>query len=243
MKLYKSVYDFPYAASVEENDGVIMMSFKDADGNNIGVDFDSDTLFSKFFVGPKEISDCSNFYLNIDSSAGKLVLLNKYAETFATKNNGYVYGRQTGDYSLAQIYIPYANSGIEEWAVRVNSNADFDATGNLDVDPHIYGRGLDEFEFIVGKSLPALRVSSKQSNADGTVSITVQLTKDGNDVQRSGVRVIAKSDSGYIAIRDQETDANGQVVFSARRLDLSASDQMVAEFGFKYKTNVVNCEV
>lgn len=244
MKVFYTVYnDFPYAASVYKEDDSVVLDFTDVNGSHRIIKYNASNFHTQFGTGEKEKADCLTWYLSVDEN-NNLHCLNKYAETMATKNNGFVYSRQSGVTTLAQVYIPYANAALEDWSVRVTTNTALTEANGFDfVNTNYDATVLANFEAITLQSLPSLRVANKITNQDGTFSVVVQLTLNGQDVQRSGVRILAKSDSGYIAIRDQNTDQNGQVTFTCRRLDLSDSDEMIAEFGFKYKTNVANCSI
>jgi hypothetical protein len=192
-------------------------------------------------IGKNERADCLNLYLSVTPDL-KLRTINKYVETYDTKTDGVTYWAQIQEPILAQIYIPFADSNLDEISFRFNS---FDDVGYDAKNFEFRGEvehTLEGFHAVIEECLPSIRVASI-TDVDGKYSVIAQLTMNGQDVHRSGVRLFAKSATGYIPVREGYTDSNGQFVFNAKRLDLIPTDQMVMEIGFKFRTNVSNISI
>jgi hypothetical protein len=243
MKLFHTfIPDYGYASSAQQNeDGSYALGFVDSAGTSYGLTFTQETLFQQLPVEEREQrSDSMNFYIVITPNG--LRVINKYSETYYSKSNGLLYGRQLQNPIVGQIYIPFIDSPISDWSIRLNSNAPLRVDGDFDVHPESTTNDMAGFESVTHQALPALRIVSVTPDGEGQ-KILVQLTLNGLDLARGGVRVYAKSACGYIANREIYTDESGQAEFLATRLNLQPEDQMIAEFGFRLRTNIVNVSV
>ena len=243
MKLFQTKRPLcAYSASTRREDNTVKIFFRAIDGGkSLEFTFNVDDPLASLPIGKNERTDCLNVYLSVTPDL-KLRTINKYVETYDTKADGMSYWSQIQEPILAQIYIPFADSKLDEIAFRFNS---FDDVGYEAKDFKFRGEvahTLEGFHAVAEECLPSVRVVGV-TEVDGKYSVTAQLTMNGQDVQRSGVRLFAKSATGYIPVREGYTDSNGQLVFNARRLDLAPTDKMVMEIGFKFRTNVTNVSI
>jgi hypothetical protein len=245
MKVFDTrIEEFPFQASiVKSDDGVTVLFTNEALEQSFGIKLDESTLQNLMTVSTKEFCDSMNLWIFVKEDGVELV--NKYEDTYFTKADGFVYSRaiRANQTVGGQIYIPFKNSTVDEWSVRLNSNAPIMVDGEFDVSEDVLSPTLDTFHDVVRQTLPSLNVVSVTPNSDGSNKVLVQVTLNGQAVPRSGVKVYAKSATGYIANRELASDEDGQCEFLARRLDLKSGDEMIAEFGFKFKTNVARVEI
>lgn len=244
MKVFDTrIEQFPFKARVQKDEDGTTVQFID-EANQVAYGFKLDgCLDNSDTVGSRELCDCMNLYIFITDNGIKLV--SKYEDTYFTKANGFIYSRVIDAKQTigGQIYVPFKDAGVDEWSLRLNSNEPIDIEGDVDLHPEVFPATLETFHDVVQACLPSLSVVSVTPQAGGANKVLVQVTLDGQPVQRSGVKVYAKSANGYIAARELTTNDNGQVEFLARRLDLTADQEMVAEFGFKFKTNIANVAI
>lgn len=230
---YTKTSDFPFTPTITTSEDGISVQWAD---NNQLVTLNED--FVKQFIGKKELSEASNVYVLVDKTGAFQGLKQKMSQTFLSKSTGYEYARQNNVIIAAQIYIPFSDSPFSEWVFRFNLNSSQDIpAGAITVEPSL--QAFHDFAYSV---FPSLRISSREAVSGGE-KITVQLTKDGQDKQKSGVRIFAKSSSGYLARTEAFTDESGQAVFTALTLGLDSGETMKPEFGFKWVTNLVRSDV
>lgn len=230
---YTKTGDFPFSPQITVGENSVSIQWAE---NAQLVTIDEE--FVKQYIGKKELSEASNIYVLIDKSGKFESLKQKMAQTFLTKASGFEYARQNNIVIAAQIYIPFANSPFSDWVFRFNLGA----SQELPEGAEVVEPTLQAFHDFAYKQFPSLRVKSAVQNGDKT-KITVQLTKDGSDVAKAGVRVFAKTASGYLAKTESFTDENGEASFTAMPLGLDAGEVMKPEFGFKWVTNLVSAEV
>ena len=242
MKLFQTIVpDCPWSAHVARDEAEIVMYFAEESRTNC-LRLNPHTLLDQFPIGQRELADCVNFY--ITGKDGQLYLINKYAETYYTKVDGHVFGEQLNQPIYGQVYLPFADSPLDEWALRLNSNTDITFDRSLSTSVPTIAATTEGFTAVVNEVLPRLRINRQTGpNKEGKHQITVQVTLDGADMMRAGVRVFAKSASGYIPIREKYTDIQGRAVFDAYRLGLSPDEPMTVEFGFKFRTNLVSADI
>jgi hypothetical protein len=143
-------------------------------------------------------------------------------------------------YTVSKIYIPFKDSTYEDYLYRVKIQ-EADVEKLLKVFPdaeEILHENPIIFKWIAD-NLPKLKVIETLKSGEFT-KIKVQLTLGGNNCEKSGVRIFAKSANGYIASREVYTDENGVAEFKATRYGLDNNDTMTVEFGFKYFSNIVS---
>lgn len=242
MKLFQTIVpDCPWSAHIARDEEEIVIYFTEETRDGC-LRLNPEKLLEQFPVGERERADCVNFY--ITGKDKNLYLINKYADTYYTKADGHVFGEQLNQPIYGQVYIPFADSPLDEWAVRLNSNTDITFDRSLAVSVPTIPKTTEGFTSVVNEVLPALRVTRQsQPDENGKYQITVQVTLDGADMMRSGVRIFAKSASGYIPVREKHTNIQGQAVFDAYRLGLAADEPMLTEFGFKFRTNLATAEL
>jgi len=220
------------------------------DGNGLlveAVDENGDLTASNYLseaivrgsMGQKEISDASNIYVRVRDDGSVHSMYNKLVNSFDSKDSGFVHIAKMGHKVGGQIHIPYADSPLSEWGLRVNYDADAGAIAGPGVELIEVPLGEDSFHALANQNLPTLRVSDVETQGDH-YRVTVQVVRSGNDDKRSGVAIYAKSDSGYIAQRKLLTNELGRAQFKCARLLLEDSEEFVAEFGFKFLSNITS---
>lgn len=197
--------------------------------------------FVRSYIGVKELTDATNIYILTDEDGNFVALRSKMSQSYLNKQSGFEYTRQQKLVAVAQIYIPFADTPFEEWTIRVNFKQDQELPNEF-LGAQEVGTTLEDFHKFAYSIFPSLKVVS-QSPVNGGEKITLQLTKDGLDIQKSGVRIFAKTPSGYLAKTESYTDSQGKVSFVAMPLGLETGDIMTPEFGFKWVTNITRTNV
>ena len=221
-------------------DGVLNLRWNDGfTGANPTVQLTEE--FVRSYIGSKELSDATNIYVLTNEDGNFVALRSKMSQSFLNKQSGFEYTRQHKVVVAAQIYIPFSDTPFSEWTIRVNFKPSQELPAEF-ADAQEVGTTLEDFHNFAYSIFPSLKVVNKTPIANGE-KITVQLTKDGLDTQKGGVRIFAKSSSGYLAKTEVYTDERGQATFTALTLGLDAGDTMKPEFGFKWVTNLTNTDV
>jgi hypothetical protein len=230
---YTKTGDFPFSPTITTGEEGISVQWSE---NAQLVTLNE--AFVKQFIGKKELSEASNIYVLVDKTGAFLGLKQKMAQTFLSKSTGFEYARQNNVIIAAQIYVPFSDSPFSDWVFRFNlSDSQDTPAGAQIVEPT-----LQAFHDFAYAQFPSVRIKSTEQTANGT-KIVVQLTREGVDVSKAGVRIFAKSSSGYLAKTEAFTNENGEASFVAIPLGLEAGDIMKPEFGFKWVTNLVSTEV
>lgn len=245
MKVFDTrIEEFPFQASIVKDDSGVTIMFVNGEAEqSFGIKLDEETLINSPTIGSKELCDCMNIWVFVTEQGVQLV--SKYEETYFTKANGFTYSRAIQGYNTVggQIYIPFKDAQVDEWSVRLNSKEPIMVDGDFELHPEVLSPTLDTFHEVVAEALPSIEVVSSVPQNDGTIKVTAQVTLNGNPVNRAGVKIYAKSSTGYISKRELLSNEQGRVEFTARRLDLKTGDEMIMELGFKFKTNVASIAI
>lgn len=205
------------------------------------------TLINKEYVknalGKGDLVECSNLYLVYDESVPSgFVIRNKMEETFDSKAGGSVFITRMGRSIIGQIYIPFADSPFSEWSLRVNYDPEKTCVINGSYALEIVDNNSDSFTTFFDKCLPGISASSINP-IDGGYEVTVRPTQEGVDVVRSGVRIFVKGPVGYFPKREVVTGADGTATFKVMTRDLESSDEVIAEFGYKFMSNLLSVKL
>jgi hypothetical protein len=239
MKLaFSKPSDFELETQAALKDGALDIRWnKTGPGPNVILTED----FVRGFIGSKELSDATNIYILTDKDGQFFSLKSKMAQTYLNKQSGFEYAKQNNLVIVGQIYVPFADSPFEEWVVRLNFKFDQVLPPEFD-DAEEVASTLQAFHDFAYSNFPSLRILSQEAIANGA-KITVQLTKEGADVNKAGVRIFAKTASGYLAKTEAYTDSSGRAVFTAIPFGLDSGEKMTPEFGFKWVTNLARVDV
>jgi hypothetical protein len=242
MKVYQTVIpSFSYISNISEINGEYKFLFVNEKGKSITFSFTEENFFEQFLATDREKTDSMNIYIVPTEQGVKLV--NKYAESYYTNAPGGLFIRVLGYDIVGQIYIPFADSPISDWAVRINSVTPLSPQGNIEFHETPIPNTEQGFNDIASHLLPGLRLVNLSLQDDETYDCEIQLTYQGQDLAKSGVDICAKSISGYIPVRQISSDQDGKSKFKIRRLDLEPSDEMTATFGFKLRTSVIDVDI
>jgi hypothetical protein len=189
------------------------------------------------------ISEGNNIYITLDKENNLAQPIFKMIETNPTKMGGLEFIKYKSNQIVGQIYIPFKDSSDDEYAIRLNIKEE-DVSRFLELAPNAteVENTEEAFKEFYYANSPRLKVVNTSTAGDWT-KIKVQLTLNGNNVSKEGVRIFAKSASGYIANREVYTDANGTAEFKVLPYGLEQGESMKAEFGFKYVSNIVSKDV
>ena len=239
MKLAYSTPDtFRFPTYVGKDvDGIITVRWGSPD--NAPVELSEE--FIKSYVGKKELSEATNLYILIDGNGVFHSIRPKMVESFLSKKSGFDYSKQQKLFIAGQIYISFSDTQYDEWVLRLNFNPEQEIPAYFQEGTFV-GSQLEDFHAFTYSTFPSIKVVGVDKTDNGS-RIKVQLTKAGQDVSKSGVRVFAKASSGYLAKTESYTDESGQASFTAIRLGLEASEDMTVEFGFKWLSNVTRQQV
>lgn len=197
--------------------------------------------FIRGYIGSKEFSEATNIYILADNAGQFFALRAKMSESYLNKQSGFEYARQQKLVIIGQIYVPFNDTPFEDWVLRLNFKVDQELPSEFAGAEEI-GSTLQDFHAFAYKNFPALRTLSSVPVTNGA-KITVQLTKDGVDIKKPGVRIFAKTSAGYLARTESYTDENGRASFVAMPLGLEPGEKMTPEFGFKWVTNLARVDV
>lgn len=242
---YTEVDDFPYKATVSRAADGWILKFESVEINDdvesmVGWTVELTKECLNRYCGQQELAEGANIYLVLEPNSGHYYFFNKLARSYNTKADGSRFASQSNITVAAQIYIPYVNSPVEEWSWRINCRAG--AKNTFPADAVKIEASQQSFHNFSLKVMPSLRIHNVKRKSEHT-EVTVQLTQNGKDVARAGVRVFANATCGYINKAESHTDEAGRVTFKAQRLLLDTNDEMVAEFGFKFFTNICSTTI
>jgi hypothetical protein len=226
------------------DNGVVFAKWNDEISEKSSIGLSADEI-KKYLQSPSRlISEGNNIYITLDSDNNLSTPIFKMIETSQTKMGGMEFIKYKVDEKhVGQIYIPFKDSSDDEYAIRLNINEE-DVSKLLELVPDaIEVENTEEaFKNFYYANSPRLKVINTSKAGDWT-KIKVQLTLNGNDVSKEGVRIFAKSASGYIANREVYTDEDGIAEFKVLPYGLEQGESMKAEFGFKYVSNIVSADV
>ena len=230
--------------SKSDLDNKVLVSWSDKSSQMASLELTANGI-KEYLQNPKVLlTDANIIYLTVNNDGDLNQPIFRTIETNQTKMGGMEFIKfKLNEITVGQIYIPFKDSSDEEYIVRLNIKDD-DVSKLLEVIPdatEVEGstQGFKDFN---SKVLPSLKIVSSSKDGEWT-KIKVQLTLDGNNVSKSDVRIFAKSSSGYIANREIYTDENGIAEFKVLPYGLEQGEEMKAEFGFKYYSNVVSKNV
>jgi hypothetical protein len=226
------------------DNGVVFAKWNDEISEKSSIGLSADEI-KKYLQSPSRlISEGNNIYITLDSDNNLSTPIFKMIETSQTKMGGMEFIKYKVDEKhVGQIYIPFKDSSDDEYAIRLNINEE-DVSKLLELVPDaVEVENTEEaFKDFYYANSPRLKVINTSKAGDWT-KIKVQLTLNGNDVSKEGVRIFAKSASGYIANREVYTDEDGIAEFKVLPYGLEQGESMKAEFGFKYVSNIVSADV
>jgi len=194
--------------------------------------------FVRSHFSSRQWTEAINVYLIANWDRRQITLSSKMSDTFLTKETGFDYVRQRNVQVLGQLYVAFGDTPFTQWWLRVNRSEEQDPIpAALEVDC-----SLEAFHDFAYGIFPSLRVVDTKT-IDGGKQLTLQLIAGENPLPKSGIRVFAKTASGYLPKTESITDAQGKVSFKALRLGLDGADLMRPEFGFKWVSNLVSADV
>lgn len=227
----------------KSEDNKILISWTDKPNKMSVIELNFDGI-NKYLQSPSRlISEGNNIYIKLDKEGNLEQPIFKMIETFQTKMGGMEFIKFKSSQILGQIYIPFKYSPADEYAIRLNIKEE-DVSKFLELVPNAnkVENTEEAFKEFYYANSPRLNVINTSNNGDWT-KIKVQLTLAGNNISKNGVRVFAKSSSGYIANREVYTDTNGTAEFKVLPNGLEQGESMKTEFGFKYISNIVSVNV
>jgi hypothetical protein len=176
-------------------------------------------------------------FKNVETNESKLSELDyfrfKFDKSSENKQNNFVH-------TVCKIYIPFKDSLFNDYLFRIQIKEEdvSKLLENFANAEEVSGNEEDIIEWNLN-NLPRLKIVNTSEAGDWT-KIKVQLTLNNDDVSKEGVRVFAKSSSGYIANREVYTDIDGIAEFKVLPYGLEQGEVMKVEFGFKYFSNIIS---
>lgn len=240
MKLAITKTDFPFGVKVTPiESGFNIKWIASTDDDKPGIDFTAAYIQQR--CGSREIADATNIYIEIDFSGEVIFVHNKMASTLLEKSNGYEYALKNSTLIAAQIYIPFADSPVADWVLRVNGNPAIAV--EVPENTVEVAHSFQSFHDFAEALYPSIELVDSQNTVPECFDITVQLLHHAKALAKEGVRLFVRAETGYINKREVHTDAQGRATIRARRLDLSAADSMRVEFGFKFTRNLFHVDI
>lgn len=242
MKLALTITDdFPFPLSVCRVEGGWSASWK-AGERQSEVSLQITEQMIRDRCSERELGDCANVYLETSAETGRwpIYVHNKMATTSLTKNGGYRHLMKNQRICLGQVYIPFLDSPVEDWLVRLNGCS---VEGSVPEQALRVENSEKAFTDLPLTVWPGMRIKSVSSLDADRTEVLVQLTQGGSDLKREGVRVFASTSAGYISKQESYTSSEGVARLIARRLDLEPEDRMVVEFGFKFRKNIAHADI
>ena len=204
------------------------VTYKKDDESEIYIDICPATILS--FTGETSIKDCSTYYVVLNRDGSGFNLVNKFAETFYTKQSGIQYIRSNNINVPMQIYIPFATSNLDEATLRVSGPGTITLDGEPLDESLVIPASQENFTECLWSLVP--RVSAPSQSAS---PVQVQLTLNGQPLRKAGVSIVGKTSDGVIGTSVQ-TNADGVAEFSA-------ASGSVVEFGFRYYSNMTSTTI
>lgn len=241
MKLAITKTDFPLGVRVSEIVGGFKVAWFSESSQEPVAETELNEAFIKARCGARELTDASDIYVEIDFVGNVTRVHNKMASSLISKSNGHEYALKNGVTIGAQVYIPFADSPVSDWVLRVNGNPDIGIDVPVDtLEVAHSGSAFREFAWSI---YPTIAITSTVACEDNSTEIHLQLMHKGQSLEKAGVRLYATAETGYINKREAYTDAMGIAKIRARRLDLEDGDPMRVELGFKFIKNVCHVDV
>lgn len=240
MKLAITKTDFPFGVKVLPiEDGFNVKWISAADDDKPGVDFTAAYIQQR--CGSREITDATNIYIEIDFAGEVTCVHNKMVSTLLEKSNGYEYALKNSILIAAQIYIPFADSPVADWVLRVNGNPAIavEVPENTVEIAHSFQAFHDFAEALY----PNIQLIEIKNAVAECFDVMVQILYHDKPLAKEGVRLFVRAETGYINKREVHTDVQGRAMIRARRLDLNAGDPMRVEFGFKFTRNLLYVDI
>lgn len=225
-----STSPIPFKVRLDINDSSITFStFKgEQKVNSRTFDFNDKPLASK------ELSARDNIYVVADENGFIEPFYNKMANSFNTKASGYAHIRNKNKHGIGQIYIPFADSSIDDCSVRITYGEEHGYISNIEINDEVtdFGKFFDDVS-------PTLTASKEAGG-----SIKVQLTDSkGTSIKKAGVKLYAKTDGGQLVFNEKTTKEDGSASFKLLTTGFEAGDEATVEFGFKWSSNLARVKV
>jgi len=182
----------------------------------------------------KELSARDNVYILADDNGFIEPFYNKMAQSFSIKASGYIHTNTKNKHAIGQIYIPFADSSIDDCSVRITYGEEYGYISNVEITEEVIDFG--KFFNDVSPTLTA----TKQS--DG--SIKVQITDSFmTPIQKPGVKIYAKTDGGQLVFNEKTTKEDGSATFKLLTTGFEPGEEATVEFGFKWSSNLARVKV
>lgn len=185
-------------------------------------------------LGLKELSARDNIYVLADKNGVIQPFYNKMADSFLTKASGYAHIRTKNIACIAQIYIPFADSPMDECSVRLTYNEEYGYECNKVIDMDV-----DDFGKFFNDVSPTLSASKE---SDGSIKVQITDAK-GTPIKKAGVKLYAKTDGGQLVFNEKTTKEDGSATFKLLTTGFEAGDEATVEFGFKWSSNLARVKV
>jgi hypothetical protein len=244
MKIFYSIDSSANNVNFINDNGTVFAKWNNESSEKSSLGFSKNEIQKFLQNANRSLTEANIVYITIDNDGNLDQPIFKTIETNQTKLGGLEYiTLKLNKKTVGQIYIPFEDSSDEEYAIRINlKEEDVSKLLEFSQDAIKVEPTNEEFKKIHESLLPKLKVINT-SKSENWTKIKVQLTLNGNDVSKEGVRIFAKSSSGYIANREVYTNENGIAEFKVTPYGLEQGESMKAEFGFKYYSNVVSKDV
>lgn len=203
-------------------------------------DADKKTIDSRLFdfnqkpLAFKELAARDNVYVVADAQGMLEPFYNKMAESSLIKSSGYDHVRKKNKHVIGQIYIPFADSTIDEASARITYGEELGFLCNVE-----FTRDVEDFGAFFNEVSPTL---VSEQVADGRIKVQI-VDNAGNPISKAGVKIYAKTDGGQLVFNERTTNASGTAYFKLLTTGFEASDEATVEFGFKWVSNLARTKV
>lgn len=185
-------------------------------------------------LASKELSARDNIYVVADENGYIEPFYNKMADSFSTKASGYVHIINKNRYGIGQIYIPFADSSINDCSLRITYGEEYGYISNVEINDEV-----NDFGTFFNDVSPTLTASKE---ADGSIKVQITDSK-GTSIKKAGVKLYAKTDGGQLVFNEKTTNADGNASFKLLTTGFEAGDEATVEFGFKWSSNLARVKV
>lgn len=189
-----------------------------------------------------ELDTYCNIYLARTNWSQGIFEIPKMKETAIGKEGGLDFVRRNPMQVLAQVVMPFYDSPVEDWGIRITASSDFGyhqegftTTSPVESQHAAYGAFVDAYT-------PTVSIAAAQKEGYHEVSVSIpNLTQFA---QTAGVkRVFLKANGGVLGTPEVMLDEEGRGKTKWLPMGLDAGQAVTIEAGFKFYSNAARVEV
>lgn len=173
--------------------------------------------------------DAASWHLYV-TGGGLLYVENIHAETFSSKANGGAYATSKSKMPVAILFVPYADSSIQDAGVMLQIDADSIVGTSPDLSiVEFDGKGAD-FRSGLMPSMTLTSADLIQKNAELEFAVTVM--RGGSVDESCSSEICIESTGGYLPLQRAQA-VRGVASFNLKALDVPSGSKIKVKVGFR----------